>query len=403
MSIRVSGAFAAVSLIALASALGANAQNATQPPVTQLSIGTKFVEGFCADIRQADGQVVINKCNAQPSQAINYDDNTGQILQNGKCIAAPVKGQPLALRTCTNAKDELWTFEANGTMKTDSGLCADILNFQRDPGTAVIAWDCTGADNQTFFLTNIRKAASSGTSPEASVEPIKGQPVIASYFLQGRCLAASAKGDLTIENCNRQAEQALSFASDNSGAIVQGGKCLGSAVKGEALVVGACTKKPEQDWAFTEDGTLRNRAGLCADILAFGTRVGTPVIAWDCTATDNQKFYPAIAAQSGTATLGAQLAGALKSSNVTTLSVIAGYSPFNVTGSGGTALGSNETHHITGGMNDTVVFGGAGVLTVRFLNGLANDAIKAQAGKVSLLPADWSFFSGKTAGTMKLK
>ena len=405
MSVRTSGAVAAVSLIALAAAFGAHAQTApAQPPVTQLSIGTKFVEGFCAEIRQSDGQVVIDKCNAQPSQAINYDDNTGQILQNGKCIAAPVKGQPLALRTCTNAKDELWTFEANGTLKTDSGLCADVLNFQRDPGTAVIAWDCAATENQKFFLTNIRKAASTASSSnEVPVEPIQGQPVVASYFVHGQCLSVKGNGEIETASCNRSDQQKLNFAADSSGAIVQGGRCLTAKQNGSALVMAACAKTPEQDWAFTSEGTLRNRAGSCADILRFEPRPGASVIAWECTATENQKFYPAIAAQSGTATLGPKLGTALKTANVTTLTVLPGFSPFNVTASADGRLGADDQGRITSTTNDTVVFGGAGVMTVNFPNGLASGEIKAQTGKVSILPSDWSFFSGKTAGTMKLK
>ncbi|MBP2161667.1 MULTISPECIES: ricin-type beta-trefoil lectin domain protein [Asticcacaulis] len=403
MSIRLSGV-AAASVIALASAFGAHAQTAAQPPVTQLSIGTKFVEGFCLDIRQADGQAVINKCNAQASQAINYDENTGQILQNGKCVAAPTKGQPLALRACANGKDELWTFEADGTLKTDTGLCADVLNYQRDPGTAVIAWDCTATDNQKFFLTNIRKAASSTAAPpEVAAAPLKGQPVIASYFVHGQCLAVKGNGEIETATCDRKDGQTLNFASDSSGAIVQGGKCLTAKENGSALVMAACAKTPQQDWAFTSEGTLRNRAGSCADILKFDPRAGAQVIAWDCTATDNQKFYPALAVQSGTASLGAQLSAALKTANVTTLTVLAGYSPFNVTASADGKLGADDKGNITSTTHDTVVFGGAGVMTVNFPNGLASGEIKAQTGKVSVLPTDWSFFSGATAGTMKLK
>jgi hypothetical protein len=405
MSIRLSGAFAA-SLIALTSgiATGAQAQTATQPPVTQLSIGTKFVEGFCVDIRQADGQVVINKCNAQPSQAINYDENTGQILQNDKCIVAPAKGQPLSLRACTTTAEALWTFEANGTLKTDSGLCADILNFQRDPGTAVIAWDCTATDSQKFFLTNIRKVAtSSAATPEVSVEPLKGQPVVASYFVHGQCLSVKGNGEIETAACNGKAEQTLNFASDSSGAIVQGGKCLTARENGSALVMAACAKTPQQDWTFTSEGTLRNRAGACADILKFEPRPGASVIAWECAATDNQKFYPALAVQSGTATLGAKLGTALKTANVTTLTVLPGYSPFNATASADGKLGADDQGRITSTTNDTVIFGGAGVFTVNFPNGLAGGEIKAQTGKVSVLPSDWSFFSGSTAGTMKLK
>ncbi|EGF89831.1 ricin-type beta-trefoil lectin domain protein [Asticcacaulis biprosthecium C19] len=382
-----------------------HAQTPTTGPA-QLSIGTKFVKDFCLEGR-ADGTLVINKCNAQPPQAIDYDDTTGQIKTAGKCVSAHTKGQPLALADCADATEQFWTFEANGTLKSDSGLCADVLNFNKDPGTAVIAWDCTATENQSFFLTNIRVAKAEKTGPALAdiSREVNGTPSIASYFVQGLCLQATgSKGAISIEVCSRAAGQDFRFKAGNSGAIIQGDMCLTSTGQGNALELAACNGKPEQAWTFTVEGLLRTGTNLCADILGFGTRPGTGVIAWECTATDNQRWYPAVATKSGSFTLGATIGDQLRGGGVTTLSLTPSFSGGNLTAAGGKILSADTDGKVTGGEKDTIVVGGAGVLTQRFAKGLVAPTVKdaTTAGGTSLLPGDWSFFSGSTAGTMKL-
>ncbi len=384
--------------------MAGNAQAQTNPTTTgQLSVASKFVSGFCLEAKDTDSTLYINKCDAQAHQALAIDDNTGQIHQAGKCLAIVVKGQPLALKECADIPDQKWTFNDDGTLKSDSALCADVLNFQRDAGTPVIAWDCNATDNQKFFASNIKLAASAGAAPAApiTVAPVTGQPVIASYFLQGLCLdSRSKKGIITVEVCNRQPAQGFHFASGNSGPIVQDGQCLSSTDKGAELAVQSCNQSSAQDWTFTPDGALRNRANLCADIFKFGTTPGTTVIAWDCTGTDNQKWYPAIAAASGSFSLGKSLAATLRGGGkTTTVSITASYSGYNITGAGGKAITADDNDKITGGQNDTIILGGAGTLTIRFVKGLASPEIKNTIG-ASLLPKDWSFFSGATAGTI---
>lgn len=371
----------------------------------QLSVGSKFVSNFCLESRD-DASVVVNTCDAQPHQALRYDDNTGQLIQGDSCLAAPVKGQALVVKPCAAAAEQQWNFMEDGTLKSDSGLCADILNFWRDPGTSVIAWDCNATDNQKWFATNVKLAGGAPTSPAAAATTatpgvtISGTPSIASYFVQGTCLETGKHATVAIENCGRKPSQSFHFATGNSGAIKQDTQCLASANKGEPLVVTTCNGGADQDWTFTADGSLRNRANLCADIFKFGTRTGTDVIAWDCTGTDNQKWYPAIATASGSFSVNAQVAAMLNDGKTTTVSLTAGYSSRNMTGSGGKALAADGNNTVTGGQNDTVVVGGAGVKTVNFLKGLAGASVTAaaKAGGTSLLPVDWTFFSGTTAG-----
>ncbi len=370
-----------------------------QAPTGQLSVGSKFIEGACLENRTSDSTLVVNKCSAQPEQGLRMDDETGLIHHGDtQCLAALEKGQPLALKPCADVPEQKWTFEENGTLKSDSGLCADILNFRKDPGTTVIAWDCTATDNQKFFATNVKRSATQqavATAPKAAPATI-GQPVIASYFISGRCLAITgAKSELEYDNCDRKPNQSFHFKGGVSGEIVQGDLCLTSVMRGEPLAMKPCANTPEQDWVFAEDGALRNRADLCADILRFDARVHASVIAWACTGTDNQKWYPAVAVASGAYAPGAGITDAVKAdSTITTVSTQAGWSVLNMTASGGETL-SADGDKITGGQNETILVGGAGAQLAKF-GGLAGANVKG--ANVSILPKDWAFFSGDTAG-----
>ena len=365
----------------------------------QLSVGSKFIDGACLESRASDSTLVVNTCSAQPEQGLRIDDETGLIHHGDtQCLAAVQKGQPLALKPCADIAEQKWTFEADGTLKNDSGLCADILNFRKDPGTAVIAWDCTATDNQKFFATNVRRPATqqaAAATPKAA--PVTtGQPVIASYFVSGRCLAITGgKSELEYDNCDRKPNQSFHFKGGVSGEIVQGDLCLTSVMRGEPLALKPCAHTPEQDWVFTEDGSLRNRADQCADILRFDARVHASVIAWACTGTDNQKWYPAVAVESGGYAPGNAITDAVKADGkITTVATLPGWSVLNMTASGGKVL-SAEGDKIAGGQNETIIVGGAGVQLAKF-GGLAGANVKG--ANVSLLPTDWAVFSGDTAG-----
>ena len=372
-----------------------------QAPTGQLSVGSKFIDGACLEGRASDDTLVVNKCSAQPEQGLRMDDETGLIHHgDAQCLVAVEKGQPLALKPCADVPEQKWSFEADGTLKSDSGLCADILNFRKDPGTSVIAWDCTATDNQKFFAVNMKKSASqmaaAAAAAKSAASVITGQPVIASYFVSGRCLAISGgKAELEYDNCDRKPNQSFHFKGGVSGEIVQGDMCLTSVMRGEPLALKPCAGKPEQDWVFSEDGALRNRADLCADIFRFDVRVHTSVIAWACTGTDNQKWYPAVAVAAGAYAPAAGIADAVKADNtITTVSTQGGWSTANMTASGGKTL-SAQDGKITGGQNDTIIIGGAGAQLAKF-GGLAGANVKG--ANVSILPKDWGFFSGDKAG-----
>ena len=92
-------------LLSLALTLAAAPAALAQTPESQLSVGTNFVAGACLESRDADSAIVINKCNAKPQQALQYNDQNGRIAQGDKCLTAATKGEPLTVAACTDAVD----------------------------------------------------------------------------------------------------------------------------------------------------------------------------------------------------------------------------------------------------------------------------------------------------------
>lgn len=390
------------------SLLGSNAyaQLDTKTKTTQMSVGTNFVSDFCLEVN-GNNSLVIAKCSGKPEQNLSFSDlDHGQLLHKGKCVDVARRGEPLLLKECQKLESQDWGFNENGTMSNLKDDCVDILNFKSDVGTPVIAWECTATENQKFFPKRVTLVTNDLSKMGANAAEINiiGTPIIASYFAQGQCLEATLNGTIIINNCDTSNNQKLKFANGNSGQITNGSKCLASNNKGSPLVLKTCNNSADQNWSFRNNGTLGNGSSICADIFAFLTKPGTNVIAWDCTSTDNQIFYPAVAVDSGMINLGSAYATVLRSNEgTTTISINPEYSFANMTGSGGIKLSASDKGEIKGGNNGVIVFGGAGVLTTRFLKGLSSSSVKdAKIGSVNLSPSDWSFFSKETAGSFKL-
>ncbi|MEV6948133.1 non-reducing end alpha-L-arabinofuranosidase family hydrolase [Streptomyces sp. NPDC051172] len=116
-----------------------------------------------------------------------------------------------------------------------AGRCLDVPNAGQADGTLLQIWDCTGASNQQWTLT------------------------------------------------------------DSSQLTVYGNKCLD--VPGHATTAGtkveiwSCNGGTNQQWRVNSDGTVvAVESGLCLDVSGAGTANGTAVQLWNCTGADNQKW-----------------------------------------------------------------------------------------------------------------
>ena len=115
----------------------------------------------------------------------------------------------------------------------------------------------------------------------------------------GRCLdvpgAAQSDGTfLQIWDCNGAGNQQWTLTDSNQ-LTVYGTKCLD--VPGHATTAGtkveiwSCTGGANQQWRVNTDGTVVGvESGLCLDVSGAATANGTAVQLWNCTGAGNQKW-----------------------------------------------------------------------------------------------------------------
>lgn len=80
---------------------------------------------------------------------------------------------------CNGQDNQAWVYARDGSLQLQQGLCLDVENAARIPGSAVIVYECTGGKNQSWDYAH-------GT--------LKSQD-------SGLCLTAHDGDQLTIENC----------------------------------------------------------------------------------------------------------------------------------------------------------------------------------------------------------
>ncbi|GAQ50392.1 non-reducing end alpha-L-arabinofuranosidase family hydrolase [Streptomyces acidiscabies] len=114
----------------------------------------------------------------------------------------------------------------------------------------------------------------------------------------GRCLdvpgASQTDGtNLQVWDCNGAANQQWTL-TDSSQLTVYGNKCLdvpGSATSGTRVVIWACNGGANQQWRVNADGTITAvQSGLCLDVSGGATANGTAVQLWSCSGSGNQKW-----------------------------------------------------------------------------------------------------------------
>ncbi|MEV0531025.1 non-reducing end alpha-L-arabinofuranosidase family hydrolase [Kitasatospora sp. NPDC050463] len=115
----------------------------------------------------------------------------------------------------------------------------------------------------------------------------------------GRCLdvpgASQTDGTLlNIWDCNGATNQQWTLTDSNQ-LTVYGSKCLdvpGHAnTAGTRVAIWSCSGGTNQQWRANADGTIvAVESGLCLDVSGAGTANGTAVQLWNCTGAGNQKW-----------------------------------------------------------------------------------------------------------------
>lgn len=236
----------------------------------------------------------------------------------------------------------------------------------------------------------------------AHAQSISGQPVIASYHSQGRCLDMRASDrQLLLWKCHGGSNQIFRFVSGNYGMISLGDqRCLTSgAASGAAVTVAPCTNASNQRFGFQANGTLRNENGLCLDIEGGGRGDGARILSYSCHGGSNQQWYPGVYARS--ASVGVAASAALQGrSDSRAFLRSPHFSGGNIIAAGGGNIVASGGGNLIANDGAGIVAGGAGNLLARFGGSIVasggGNIVAGGAG--NLLPGSWSFFSGAGAG-----
>ena len=106
---------------------------------------------------------------------------------------------------------------------------------------------------------------------------------------RGMCLDfASGRG--VLSRCTGDAPQDLDIPKRGANFIRVGRYCVAAASQGAQLYATNCRNRAEQYWTYSQNGTLVNGSGLCADVEGGSRYEGARVIAYNCSGKSNQRF-----------------------------------------------------------------------------------------------------------------
>ncbi len=136
---------------------------------------------------------------------------------------------------------------------------------------------------KSFLAAVAAIAGLAAFAPTASAESLEAGNA------RGMCLDfASGRG--VISRCSGNNAQDLRIPDRGADFIRVGRYCVAAASEGAQLYATNCRNRSEQYWTFSQNGTLVNGSGLCADVEGGSRREGTPVIGYRCSGKSNQRF-----------------------------------------------------------------------------------------------------------------
>jgi len=268
---------------------------------------SQSARGMCLNV--AVGGSSIQPCNGSAIQDIAVtpvpEKGGDALVVSFGCLSMPREGEMIATLNCFDEDNftpsVFFTLGTDGTISVGN-LCFDIKAGGRKAGTKVIAFGCNGQVNQRW----IRQAT--GTDVNAQFQGADEARVTARLSLNSApqlCLGPNPNGMAELQPCNTATE--LSYVGGGGltgvyyleknaeGRVII--RCLSaSGNQGQQLRFQNCTVEGDMmavfRWGLTDNGLLRNDAGLCADAKNNGNQQGTPIILWKCSGKPNQRFTP---------------------------------------------------------------------------------------------------------------
>lgn len=140
-------------------------------------------------------------------------------------------------------------------------------------------------------MTSVKSllAALAAVAGLAAFAPTASAETLEASHARGMCLDfASGRG--VIARCTGDRPQDLGLPNRGADYIRVGKYCVAAGNEGSQLYATNCKNRAEQYWTYSQNGSLVNGTGLCADVEGGGRGNGTRVIAYRCGGKSNQRF-----------------------------------------------------------------------------------------------------------------
>ncbi len=196
------------------------------------AIASYYQLGNCLDFNAA-GVAMHMPCNASSAnQQLRFSTGSyGMLTAAGRCLTSGTATGPLTLQPCTNATNQRWGLQPDGSLRNELGFCADIEGGNRSAGGRVVGWTCSGAMNQKWYT------ATSGASVRMTQIPsnlysgsIAGSALISSRGISTSNIVAGGAGNIVAGGAGNII--AASVVAGGAGNIVAAG--AGNIVAGGA-------------------------------------------------------------------------------------------------------------------------------------------------------------------------
>jgi hypothetical protein len=238
-----------LSSVALSFATTATAQIASGSP----SIASYHALGRCMDVRASDNAVLLWNCHGGANQAFRFVSGSyGMIsLGNQRCLTAGTARGALSAQVCTNAVNQRWGFQANGTLRSENGFCADIQGGATNSGAPVLGWDCSGSSNQRWYPAVTARSAFVGIAATAELGNRSGRAYVGSANFSASNVVASGGGNIVAGGAgNLIANDGASIVAGGAGNII--GTNSGAIVAAGAgnIVAGGAGNITPANWSF---------------------------------------------------------------------------------------------------------------------------------------------------------
>lgn len=260
MSFKLIASSAAVAVLA---ALAVSAPAAAQVRGAP-AVASYYAPGFCLDMRATDSQVLLWACHGGSNQAFRFVSGSYGMISLGdqRCLTSGLQsGAPLTVQPCTNAANQRWGFQANGTLRTEGqaaeggrpavpSLCADIEGGGRGNGSRILGYTCQGSANQQWYPAVTARSAPVGLAAAAKFQGRPAKGFLSSPGFSGGNIVGSGGGNIVASGGgNLIANDGASIIAGGAGnMLARAGGLIAN--DGASIIAGGAGNALPGNWSF---------------------------------------------------------------------------------------------------------------------------------------------------------